>query len=114
MLLRHTVLRSLLVGIAAMAVVAPATAARADPTPAQIQAQIDKGNSDVELIVASRPEIFPADERQVVRIGRMEQGIVVGEERAPPREAAKVGLAQDCVVVLILEQDDEDVLEPAA
>jgi cell wall-associated NlpC family hydrolase len=34
-----------------MAVVLPATAAQADPTPAQVQAQIDKGNNDVELIV---------------------------------------------------------------
>jgi cell wall-associated NlpC family hydrolase len=49
--LRRTLLRSLLVGAAAVAVIAPATAAHADPTPAQIQAQIDKGNSDVELIV---------------------------------------------------------------
>jgi cell wall-associated NlpC family hydrolase len=48
---RRTVLRCVLVGAAAMAVVLPATAAQADPTPAQVQAQIDKGNSDVELIV---------------------------------------------------------------
>jgi hypothetical protein len=36
--LRHTLLRSLLVGAAAVAVIAPTTAAHADPTPAQIQA----------------------------------------------------------------------------
>lgn len=41
----------MLIGAAAVTVVAPATAALADPTPAQVQAQIDKGNSDVELIV---------------------------------------------------------------
>ena len=41
----------MLVGAAAVAVLAPTTAALADPTPAQVQAQIDKGNSDVELIV---------------------------------------------------------------
>jgi cell wall-associated NlpC family hydrolase len=40
-----------LIGAAAVTVMVPATAALADPTPAQVQAQIDKGNSDVELIV---------------------------------------------------------------
>jgi cell wall-associated NlpC family hydrolase len=48
---RRTLLRCVLIGAAAVTLVAPATAALADPTPAQVQAQIDKGNSDVELIV---------------------------------------------------------------
>jgi cell wall-associated NlpC family hydrolase len=47
----RTTLRSLLIGLTVAAVVAPACAAHADPTPEQIQAQIDKGNNDLELIV---------------------------------------------------------------
>ncbi|WP_432981838.1 NlpC/P60 family protein [Dactylosporangium sp. CA-233914] len=47
----RTALRSLLVGLTAAAVIGPACAAHADPTPAELQAQIDKGNKEVELIV---------------------------------------------------------------
>jgi cell wall-associated NlpC family hydrolase len=47
----RTLLRALLIGVATVAVLAPTSAALADPTPAEIQAQIDKGNNDVELIV---------------------------------------------------------------
>lgn len=44
-------LRTLLAGAAAVVVLVPADAALADPTPAEIQAQIDNGNNQVELIV---------------------------------------------------------------
>ncbi len=47
----RTLLRSALIGGIVAALVAPACAAHADPTPAEIQAQIDKGNNEVELIV---------------------------------------------------------------
>ncbi|WP_238008407.1 NlpC/P60 family protein [Dactylosporangium sp. AC04546] len=47
----RTLLRSLLVGMTVAAVVAPACAAHADPTAAEIQVQIDDGNRKVELIV---------------------------------------------------------------
>src|SRR3954469_24890878 len=48
---RRTLLRSLIVGVTVAALVSPACAAHADPTPAEIQAQIDKGNKEVELVV---------------------------------------------------------------
>lgn len=44
-------LRVLLIGTAAVAAVAPATAALADPSPAEVQQQIDKQSSDLEKIV---------------------------------------------------------------
>jgi cell wall-associated NlpC family hydrolase len=47
----RTALRSVVVGVAVAALIAPACAAHADPSPEQIQAQIDKGNNEVELIV---------------------------------------------------------------
>ncbi|GAA2584953.1 C40 family peptidase [Dactylosporangium fulvum] len=47
----RTLLRSLLVGATVAVVVAPACAAHADPTAAEIQAQIDDGNRKVELVV---------------------------------------------------------------
>lgn len=47
----RTLLRSALIGSIVAALVAPACAAHADPTPAEIQAEIDKGNNEVELIV---------------------------------------------------------------
>src|SRR4051812_1997086 len=49
--MRRTLLRSVVIGAAIAALVAPACAAHADPTPAEIQAQIDKGNKEVELVV---------------------------------------------------------------
>jgi cell wall-associated NlpC family hydrolase len=48
---QRALLRSVLIGAAVAALMAPACAAHADPTPTEIQAQIDKGNNDVELIV---------------------------------------------------------------
>ncbi|MGI5241908.1 NlpC/P60 family protein [Dactylosporangium sp. CA-139066] len=47
----RTTLRSVVVGVAVAALIAPACAAHADPSPEEIQAQIDKGNNEVELIV---------------------------------------------------------------
>jgi peptidoglycan DL-endopeptidase CwlO len=47
----RTLLRSALVASAATALLLPADLALADPTPAQLQAQIDKGNNAVELVV---------------------------------------------------------------
>jgi cell wall-associated NlpC family hydrolase len=47
----RTALRSAVVGVAIAALIAPACAAHADPSPEEIQAQIDKGNKEVELIV---------------------------------------------------------------
>src|SRR3954447_18250777 len=44
-------LRSAVVALAVAAMIARACAAHADPTPEQIQAQIDKGNDEVELVV---------------------------------------------------------------
>jgi len=44
-------LRALLIGTAAVAVVAPASAALADPSPAEVQQQIDRQSSDLEKIV---------------------------------------------------------------
>jgi cell wall-associated NlpC family hydrolase len=47
----RTTLRSVVVCVAAAALIAPACAAHADPSPEEIQAQIDKGNREVEQIV---------------------------------------------------------------
>ena len=47
----RSLLRSMIIGATVAALVAPACAAHADPTSAEIQAQIDKGNNEVELIV---------------------------------------------------------------
>jgi len=47
----RTLLRSLLIGAAATVLLMPATAAHADPSPAEIQAQIDKGNNQLEFVV---------------------------------------------------------------
>jgi cell wall-associated NlpC family hydrolase len=47
----RTALRSAIVGAVVAAMVAPACAAQADPSPEEIQAQIDKGNKEVELVV---------------------------------------------------------------
>ncbi|MEU7867789.1 NlpC/P60 family protein [Dactylosporangium sp. NPDC049140] len=47
----RTALRSLLIGVAVAAMVAPACAAHADPTHDELQAQIDQGNRDLELVV---------------------------------------------------------------
>jgi cell wall-associated NlpC family hydrolase len=44
-------LRTLLIGFAAVAIVAPATAAYAAPPPASLQQQIDKASADLEKIV---------------------------------------------------------------
>ncbi|MFI5910609.1 NlpC/P60 family protein [Dactylosporangium sp. NPDC051541] len=51
MFIRRTALRSLLIGLTVAAVVAPACAAHADPSPEEIQAKIDQGNKDLELVV---------------------------------------------------------------
>ena len=47
----RTTLRTAVVALAVAAMIAPACAAHADPTPEQLQAQIDKGNNEVELVV---------------------------------------------------------------
>ncbi|GAB3845754.1 NlpC/P60 family protein [Dactylosporangium cerinum] len=47
----RTTLRTAVVALAVAAMIAPACAAHADPTPEQLQAQIDKGNEEVELVV---------------------------------------------------------------
>ncbi|MEV6925116.1 NlpC/P60 family protein [Dactylosporangium sp. NPDC051485] len=47
----RTVLRAAVAAVAVAAMVAPACAAHADPSPEEIQAQIDKGNKEVELVV---------------------------------------------------------------
>lgn len=47
----RTTLRTAVLALALAAMIAPACAAHADPTPEQIQAQIDKGNDEVELVV---------------------------------------------------------------
>ncbi len=49
----RTLLRSILVGVAAAVVLAPASAALADPSPAEVQKQIDDGNNALELVVES-------------------------------------------------------------
>jgi cell wall-associated NlpC family hydrolase len=49
----RTLLRSLLVGVAAVVVLAPASAALADPTPEEVQKQINDGNNALELVVES-------------------------------------------------------------
>jgi cell wall-associated NlpC family hydrolase len=49
----RTLLRSLLIGVAAVAVLAPASAALANPTPAEIQKQLDDGYKAVELVIES-------------------------------------------------------------
>ncbi|GAA3288776.1 C40 family peptidase [Dactylosporangium vinaceum] len=51
MFIRRTALRSMLIGLAVAAMVAPACAAHADPSADEIQAKIDKGNKDLELVV---------------------------------------------------------------
>jgi peptidoglycan DL-endopeptidase CwlO len=47
----RALVRSLFVGVAAAVLVAPASLAQADPSPAELQAQIDKGNAKLELVV---------------------------------------------------------------
>jgi cell wall-associated NlpC family hydrolase len=47
----RALLRSLLVGAAAVTLLLPAGVAQADPSPTEIQAQIDKGNAQLELVV---------------------------------------------------------------
>jgi cell wall-associated NlpC family hydrolase len=47
----RTLRRSLLAAAAAVAVLLPASAALADPSPAQLQQQIDEGNRALELVV---------------------------------------------------------------
>ncbi|WP_327003692.1 NlpC/P60 family protein [Dactylosporangium sp. NBC_01737] len=47
----RTTLRAAVVALAVSALIAPACAAHADPTPEELQAQIDKGNNEVEHIV---------------------------------------------------------------
>ena len=49
----RALLRSLLVGVAALVVLAPASAALADPTPEELQKQINDGNNALELVVES-------------------------------------------------------------
>jgi len=49
--IRRTALRSLLIGLTIAAVVAPACAANADPSADEIQAKLDKGNNELELVV---------------------------------------------------------------
>jgi cell wall-associated NlpC family hydrolase len=49
----RTVLRALLIGAASVVFLAPASAALADPSPAEIQKQIDEGNNALELVVES-------------------------------------------------------------
>ncbi|GAA1543659.1 C40 family peptidase [Dactylosporangium maewongense] len=47
----RTTLRASVVALAVAAMIAPACAAQADPTPQELQAQIDKGNQEVEHVV---------------------------------------------------------------
>ncbi len=47
----RTTLRTAVVALAVAAMIAPACAAHADPTPQELQAQIDKGNEEVEHVV---------------------------------------------------------------
>lgn len=49
----RNLLRSLLAGVAALVVLMPASAALADPSPAELQKQIDDGNRALELVVES-------------------------------------------------------------
>jgi cell wall-associated NlpC family hydrolase len=53
----RTLLRSLLIAVAAVVVLAPSSAALADPTPAEVQKQIDEGNKALELVVESYNKI---------------------------------------------------------
>jgi cell wall-associated NlpC family hydrolase len=56
----RTLLRSLLIGAAAVAVLAPASAALANPSPAEVQKQINDGNNAVELVVESYNKVNSA------------------------------------------------------
>jgi cell wall-associated NlpC family hydrolase len=47
----RTLLRTLLIGAAAAVLLAPASVAQADPSATEIQAQIDKGNRQLEFVV---------------------------------------------------------------
>jgi len=47
----RALVRSLFVAVAAAVLVAPASLAQADPSPAALQAQIDQGNAKLELVV---------------------------------------------------------------
>jgi cell wall-associated NlpC family hydrolase len=49
----RSLLGSLLAGVAAVVVLMPAGAAHADPSPAELQRQIDEGNNALELVVES-------------------------------------------------------------
>lgn len=51
MFIGRTTWRTAVVALAAAAMIAPACAAHADPTPEELQVQIDKGNQQVELVV---------------------------------------------------------------
>jgi cell wall-associated NlpC family hydrolase len=53
----RTLLRAVLCAAAAVAVLLPASAAMADPSLSEIQAQIDKANNEVELVIESYNKI---------------------------------------------------------
>ncbi|WP_433202838.1 NlpC/P60 family protein [Dactylosporangium sp. CS-047395] len=75
MFIGRTALRAWLIGLTVAAVVAPACAAHADPTHEEIQAQIDKGNRDLELIVEDYNKINGDLEATQASITKLEQDL---------------------------------------
>jgi cell wall-associated NlpC family hydrolase len=54
---KRSLLRSLVIGAVALAVVAPASVAKADPTAAEIQAQLEKAGDELEVTVEAYNKI---------------------------------------------------------
>src|SRR5689334_13033723 len=54
---KRSLLRSLIVGAVALAVVAPASVAKADPTAAEIQAQLEKAGDELEVTIEAYNKI---------------------------------------------------------
>jgi cell wall-associated NlpC family hydrolase len=72
----RTTLRTAVVALAVAAMIAPACAAHADPTPEELQAQIDKGNDEVEHIVEQYNKINGDLEATQAAIAKLQAGMV--------------------------------------
>ena len=90
----RTTLRTAVVALAVAAMIAPACAAHADPTPEELQAQIDKGNNEVELVVEQYNKVNGDLEATQAAIAKLQAGLV-------PLQASMQAARDDAATVAV-------------
>lgn len=89
----RTTLRTAVVALAVAAILAPACAAHADPTPQELQAQIDKGNDEVELVVEQYNKVNGDLEATEAAIAKLQADLVPLQATMDAAQATATTLA---------------------